>query len=64
MKRTRNISQYYVNINGVKSKLLSLLGLIDRNKYDMVLLTETKVYSKNSGYQLYPVVRGSRQGGG
>ena len=68
MKRTRNISMYYVNINGVNSKLPSLLGLIDKDKYDVVLSTETKVYSKNSikipGYQLYPVVRGSRQGGG
>ena len=61
-------SLYYVNINGVKLKLPSLLGLIDKNKYDVVLLTETKVYSKSSikipGYQLYPVMRGSGQGGG
>ena len=44
MKRTRNISLYNVYINGVKSKLPRLLGLIDKNKYDVVLLTETQMY--------------------
>ena len=46
----------------------SLLGLIDKHKYDVIFLSETKVFKKNSvkipGYQLYPVTRSSRKGGG
>ena len=67
-KMSKNITLYCVNINGLKSKLPSLLGLIDKHKYDVVFLSETKVYLKNSvkipGYQLYPVTRSSRKGGG
>ena len=34
-------------LNGLKSKLPSLLGLIDKHKY-VIFLSETKVYKKNS----------------
>ena len=67
-KKSKNITLCYVNINGLKSKLSSLLGLIDKHKYDVIFLGETKVYSKTSviipGYQHYPVTRSSRKGGG
>ena len=43
-KKSKNITLYYVNINGLKSKLPSLLGLIDKHKYDVIFLSETKVY--------------------
>ena len=38
---------YYVNINGYKSKADSLKQLIVEQNVDILLLAETKVYSKS-----------------
>ena len=59
---------YYVNINGFMSKQASLQRLLSDQNIDVLLLTETKVYSKKriklEGYQLFPVVRKKNMGGG
>ena len=59
---------YYVNINGYKSKSESIKQLIQENNTDILLLTETKVYSKTAvkieGYQVFPAVRSKGNGGG
>ena len=39
---------YYVNINGFKSKIGSLQKILDEQNVGILLLTETKVYSKQS----------------
>ena len=59
---------YYVNINGYKSKSESIKQLIQENNIDILLLSETKVYSKTAvrieGYQVFPAVRPKGNGGG
>ena len=59
---------YYVNINGFKSKIGSLQKILDEQNVGILLLTETKVYSKQSiklhGYQVLPSVRKKGLGGG
>ena len=59
---------YYVNINGFKSKIGSLQKILDEQNVGILLLTETKVYSKQSiklhGHQVFPSVRKKGLGGG
>ena len=59
---------YYVNINGFKSKIGSFQKILDEQNVGILLLTETKVYSKQSiklhGYQVFPSVRKKGLGGG
>ena len=59
---------YYVNINGFRSKQVSLQKLLNDQNINVMLLAETKVYSekgiKLEGYQLFPVVRKKNMGGG
>ena len=59
---------YYVNINGYKSKADSLKQLIVEQNVDILLLAETKVYSKSGvkieGFQVFPAVRKKNCGGG
>ena len=59
---------FYVNANGFSSKKDSIKQLIQEHSPDIVLLTETKVYTKVSikidGYQVFPVVRKKGSGGG
>ena len=59
---------YYVNINGFKSKIGSLQKILDEQNVGILLLTETKVYSKQSiklhEYQVFPSVRKKGLGGG
>lgn len=66
--KSRCVTFYYVNINGVKSKSLSLSKILCEQGVDVALITETKVYSRTAiqlhGYQIFPVVRKSKQGGG
>ena len=58
---------YYANVNGFRSRSESIKQLIQENGIDILVLTETKVYSKSTtqldGFQLFPVVR-KRSGGG
>ena len=55
-------------MNGYKSKSESIKQLIQENNIDILLLTETKVYSKTAvrieGYQVFPAVRSKGNGGG
>ena len=64
----KEVNFYYVNINGYKSKSDCLKQIIYEQSVDVLLVTETKVYSnssvKLSGYQVYPVVRHKSQGSG
>ena len=57
-----------MNINGFRSKQASLQRLLSDQNIDVLLLAETKVYSKKGikleGYQLFPVVRKKNMGGG
>ena len=57
-----------MNINGYKSKSESIKQLIQKNNTDILLLTETKVYSKTAvrieGYHVFPAVRSKGNGGG
>ena len=59
---------YYVNKNGYKSKAQSLKQLIVEQNVDILLLAETKVYSKSGvkieGFQVFPAVRKKNWGGG
>ena len=63
---SKEVNFYYVNINGYKSKSDCLKQIIYEQSVDVLLVTETKVYSnssvKLSGYQVYPVVRHKSQG--
>ena len=65
---SKEVNFYYVNINGYKSKSDCLKQIIYEQSVDVLLVTETKVYSnlsaKLSGYQVYPVVTHKSQGGG
>ena len=58
----------YANINGFTSKRDSLKQLIIENNIDILILTETKVYTKTKirleGYQVFPSVRKGKNGGG
>ena len=50
-----------MNINGFRSKQISLQRLLSDQNIDVLLLAETKVYSKKGikleGYQVFPIVR-------
>ena len=64
----KTINFYYVNLNGYRSKKESLKQIIKENNIHILLLTETKVYSKTaiklSGFQVFSVVRTKRYGSG
>ena len=64
----KTINFYYVNLNGYRSKKESLKQIIEENNIHILLLTETKVYSKTaiklSGFQVFSVVRTKRYGSG
>ena len=64
---SKEVNFYHVNINGYKSKSDCLKQIIYEQSVDVLLVTETKVFSnssvKLSGYQVYPVVRHKSQGG-
>ena len=57
----KSCNVYYVNIDGFKSKIGSLQKILDEQNVGILLLTETKVYSKQSiklhGYQVFSSVR-------
>ena len=57
-----------MNVNGYKSKRESIKQLIEECNTDILLLTETKVYSKTAvkieGFQVFPAVRSKNCGGG
>ena len=67
-KSARVCNFYYANVNGFKSKADSLKQLVAENNIDILLLSETKVYTSKAisikGYQSFPVIRKNRQGGG
>ena len=67
-KSARVCNFYYANVNGFKSKADSIKQLVAENNIDILLLSETKVYTSKAinikGYQSFPVVRKDRQGGG
>ena len=44
----RTVGIYYVNVNGYKSKRESINQLIEECNTDILLLTETKVYSETA----------------
>ena len=58
----------YANINGFRSKSESINQIIEEQRIDVVMLNETKVYSKSAinirGFQAFPVVRSIKSGGG
>ena len=64
----KTIKFYYVNLNGYRSKKERLKHIIEENNIHILLLTETKVYSKTAiklnGFQVFPVVRTKRYGSG
>ena len=64
----KTINFYYVNLSGYRSKTESLKQIIEENNIHILLLTETKVYSKTaiklSGFQVFSVVRTKRYGSG
>ena len=59
---------YYANVNGFRSKSESIKQLIQENGVDILVLTETKICNKSTtqldGFQLFPVVKNRRGGGG
>ena len=65
-KSARVCNFYYAN--GFKSKTDSIKQLVAENNVDILLLSETKVYTSKAinikGYHSFPVVRKDRQGGG
>ena len=65
-EHTKSCVLFYTNINGFKSKADSLKQLII--EHNVLVLTETKVYSKSQirldGYQVFPAVRKRNGGGG
>ena len=67
-KSARVCNFYYANVNGFKSKADSIKQLVAENNVDILLLSETKVYTSKAinieGYKSFPVVRKDRQGGG
>ena len=56
-----------MNVNGYKSKRESIKQLIDECNIDILLLTETKVYSKTAVkiecFQVFPAIRSKNCGG-
>ena len=65
---SRTCKFLYVNINGYKSKADSIQQLIEEQRADIVLLTETKVYAESAinikGFQTFSAVRDKNKGGG
>ena len=65
---SRTCKFLYVNINSYESKADSLQQLIDEQRADIVLLTETKVYARSAinikGFQTFSAVRDKNRGGG
>ena len=65
---SRKCKFLYVNINGYKSNADSLQQLIEEQRADIVLLTETKVYAESAinikGFQTFSAVRDKNKGGG
>ena len=59
---------YYANVNGFRSKSESIKQLIQEKAIDILILTETKIYTKSAiqldGFQMFPVVKGKSGGGG
>ena len=59
---------FYVNVNGFSSQKDSIKQLIQEHSPEIVLLTETKVYTKVSimidGYQVFPAVKKKAMEGG
>ena len=59
---------FYTNINGFKSKADSLKQLIIEHNVDVLVLTETKVYSKSKidwmGIRFFQKAVRKRNGGG
>ena len=57
----RSVGIYYVNVNGYKTKRESSKQLIEECNIDILLLSETKVYSKTAVkigvFQIFPAVR-------
>ena len=57
-----------MNVNKYKSKRESIKQLIEECNMAILLLTETKVYSKTAikieGFQVFPAVRSKNCGGG
>ena len=55
------LNVYYVNVNGFKSKSDSMKQILEECNVHILLLTETKVYSKTAikieGFQMFPAVR-------
>ena len=64
----RSVGFCYVNVNAYKSKRESFERLIEECNIDILLLSETKVYSKTAvkieGFQVFPAVRSKNCGGG
>ena len=58
----------YANANGYRSKKESINQIIEEHDIDVIMLNETKVYSKSAikikGFQSFPVVRNKNKGGG
>ena len=58
----------YANVNGYRSKKESINQIIEEHDIDVIMLNETKVYSKSAikikGFQSFPVVRNKNKGGG
>ena len=67
-KSARVCNFYYANVNGFKSNADSIKQLVAENNVDILLISETKVYTSKAinikGYQSFPVGRKDRQGGG
>ena len=59
-EHTKSCVLFYTNMNGFKSKADSLKQLIIEHNVDVLVLTETKVYSKSKirldGYKVFPAV--------
>ena len=64
----QSFNVYYVSINEFKCKIGSLQKILDEQNVAILLLAETKVYSKQSiklhRYQVFPSVRKKGLGGG
>ena len=59
---------YYASVNCFRSKSESIKQLIQEKAIDILILTETKVYTKSAvrldWFQMLPVIRGTSGGGG
>ena len=58
----------YANVRGFRSKSESINQIIEEHDVDVILLTETKVYTKSAidikGFQSFSTVRDKKSGGG